>query len=407
MDTYFSNEKNFDTGKIIIALDRNFNLFTSPNYNIYNILNEINAQKVELLFHSNKINNSNNISDILLIYLKNKEEIETTNAIAKLLNNPYVIYAEPDYLYDEYIIPNDPDFKYLWGMEKIKAPSAWNYTTGTYNTVIGVLDSGVDYNHPDIKNNMWISNNGQYVNGWNFIYNNNDPMDETNHGTHVAGTIGAVGNNFIGITGVCWNVQIAAFKIGNNRIDLAAAIKAIYFANLNRIPILNNSWGGSFYSSILKYAIEQYDGLFIASAGNNNSNNDFFPIYPASYDSYNIISVAATDQDDKLASFSNYGFYNVDIAAPGTNILSTSLNGEYTYKNGTSMAAPHVAGAAGLLKSYMPYLSTLEIKEIILQSSNKTPNLEGKILTSGILDIKSMIEMANCIRYNYRNIYLL
>lgn len=404
MDNCFCNN-DFELGKIIVSLNKNFTYSPSLSYHIFD---DIDIEKVELIFHSNEVNNESNLGDVLLICLKNKDTAEVLHATSKLLTNPFVAYAEPDYLYDMDIIPNDPDFEYLWGMKKIHAPSAWNYTVGKHSTVVGVLDTGIDYTHPDIKNNMWISQNCQFVNGWNFVDDNNDPMDKNSHGTHVAGTIGAVGNNFIGVTGLCWCLQLAAFKIGESRIDLASAIKAIYFANMNNIPILNNSWGGPTYSPILKYVIERYCGLFVASAGNNASNNDLFPIYPASYDCDNIISVAATNKQDDLASFSNYGFKTVDIAAPGTEILSTSLNGEYSYKNGTSMSAPHVAGAVALLKSYMPFLTPLEIKKIILFSSNPVPNLFGKVLTGSILDVNSMIVLSNFIkRYLSTNNYCL
>lgn len=278
-------------------------------------------------------------------------------------------------------------------MPNINAPVAWNYTTGNYQVVVGVLDSGIDARHSDLKDNLWF--NGSFFNGWNFVDNNNNPIDVTGHGTHVAGTIGAVGNNSIWITGVCWNVQLASFKIGDNRIDLAAAINAIYFANMMNIPILNNSWGGRTYSPILKYAIEQYDGLFIASAGNSNSNNDFLPSFPASYNSNNIISVAASTPENTLSPFSNYGVNSVDIAAPGTDILSTDLADSYSYKSGTSMSAPHVAGAAALLKAYMPFLTTFELKQIILLSSTKYSCLTDKLVTGGILNIDSMFRLAN------------
>ena len=278
-------------------------------------------------------------------------------------------------------------------MPNINAPVAWNYTTGNYQVVVGVLDSGIDARYSDLKDNLWF--NGSFFNGWNFVDNNNNPIDVTGHGTHVAGTIGAVGNNSIGITGVCWNVQLASFKIGDNRIDLAAAINAIYFANMMNIPILNNSWGGRTYSPILKYAIEQYDGLFIASAGNSNSNNDFLPSFPASYNSNNIISVAASTPENTLSPFSNYGVNSVDIAAPGTDILSTDLADSYSYKSGTSMSAPHVAGAAALLKAYMPFLTTFELKQIILLSSSHYSCRTDKLVTGGILNIDSMFRLAN------------
>ena len=392
MDTYF-NDNDFELGKVIVALTKNFNKVNLFTCNINHIFDGINIEKIEYLFYSDKTDTNSNMGDIILIYLKNKEKMAVINTVYKLLNNPYVVYAEPDYLYEPDIIPNDPDFKYLWGMTNIKSPFAWNYTTGNYQTVVGVLDSGIDANHPDLKDNLWSQEH--FFNGWDFVNNSNYPIDVTGHGTHVAGTIGAVGNNCIGVTGVCWNIQIASFKIGDNRIELAAAIAAIYFSNMMNIPILNNSWGGRTFSPILKYAIEHYNGLFIASAGNSSSNNDLLPSYPASYNSDNIISVAASTPENTLSSFSNYGFKSVDIAAPGTNILSTSFDGEYSYKNGTSMAAPHVAGAAALLKSYMPFLTTLEIKYIILLSGTKYPSLANKLLTGGILNVDSMIKLAN------------
>ena len=173
---------------------------------------------------------------------------------------------------------------------------------------------------------MWTTWNGRLIYGWNFADNSSDSMDLDGHGSHVAGTIGAVGNNRIGITGVCWQVRVAALKFG---LDVASAIAAIDFANYYKISILNASWGGRAYSQALKDAIDQYDGLFVASAGNDGTNNDVDPMYPASYDCKNIISVAAVDPYDTLARFSNYGLKTVDIAAPGTNILSLDLAGEY------------------------------------------------------------------------------
>lgn len=306
-----------------------------------------------------------------------------------------MIFAEPDFYMEMLISPNDQYYRYLWGMRKINAPAAWNCFTGSCDVVVGVIDSGIDYNHPDINCNMWTAPNPRSVHGFDFYSNNNCPMDQTGHGTHVAGTIGAIGNNFIGVTGVCWNVKMAALKIGGNsrRVDVVAAIEAIQYADENNIPILNNSWGGRGYSQALKYVIDQYDGLFIAAAGNDGMDNDLIPTYPASYDSDHIISVAALNRDNVLASFSNFGAKSVDVAAPGAEILSTDLKGRYTFMNGTSMAAPHVAGAAALLKGYMPDLTALEIKEIILSSVTRLPSLDCKVSTGGILNVRAMIQM--------------
>ncbi|MCL1819487.1 MAG: S8 family serine peptidase [Oscillospiraceae bacterium] len=243
---------------------------------------------------------------------------------------------------------------------------------------------------------MWVDTQGKGGYGWDFYDDNCDPMDGFGHGTHVAGIIGAVGNNFIGTAGVCWNVKMAALKIGGSskKLSTSAAIKAISFARENGIKILNNSWGSKAFSNTLKLAIERYDGLFIDSAGNNGTDNDLYPSYPASYDSKNIISVAAVGFNNHLAPFSNYGAVSVDIAAPGINILSTTLNGTYGYKSGTSMAAPHVTGAAALLKGYRPDLTAMDIKDIILHSADRHRCLHGKISTSGILNVNKMIRKA-------------
>ena len=394
MYNHFYNN-NFEAGEVIVTLNKNFIYSDSPARYIDQILDGIEFEKADVIFRPIKMDNERNIGGIVLVHLKSKEKSAVILTIEKLSSNPQVIYAEPDYLADTYRTPNDPYFRYLWGMKEIEAPLAWNYTTGSSGVVVGVVDSGIDYNHPDIKENMWASPDRSYINGWNFVSNNSNSMDISGHGTHVAGTIGAIGNNYIGVTGVCWKVKIASLRIGHILMDLAAAIASIDFANRNKISILNNSWGGRFYSPSLKYAIEQYQGLFIAAAGNDGSNNDAFPDYPASYDSNNIISVAATDSNNNLSSFSNYGAKSVDIAAPGINIFSLSLRDKYSYMSGTSMAAPHVAGAAALLKSYMPFLTVLEIKNIILSSADKHPKLERKILTGGILNVNSMMETAN------------
>ena len=292
----------------------------------------------------------------------------------------------------------------------VNCGEAWKLCTGDPSIIVAVLDEGVMYDHPDLKGNMWVNEAETFASkedadgngyagdryGYNFTddkgYISYDDPNDTGHGTHVAGTIGAVGNNDIGIAGVCWNVKIAALKFG---LDIASAIEAINFANLFHISILNASWGGRSYSQSLKYAIDHYQGLFIASAGNDGTDNDKSPIYPASYDSDNIITVASTSPDDSLSRFSNHGVESVDIAAPGSNILSLGLEDEYHSQNGTSMSAPHVAGAAALLKAYRPNLSVPELKNIILYSAVRNPNLTGKVLTGGVLNVKAMFELAD------------
>lgn len=384
---------NYELGKVIVALNINITSKDVLDYYIDLVLDGIDYEKAEIIFHSKNTESLNERTNIVLIYLKDKNPHAVTNAVAKLSSSPYIVYAEPDYIEEMHIISNDPLYNQLWGIQKINAPLAWDYTTGDSSISVGVIDTGIDQNHPDIRENMWTTWNGRLIYGWNFADNSSDSMDLDGHGSHVAGTIGAVGNNRIGITGVCWQVRVAALKFG---LDVASAIAAIDFANYYKISILNASWGGRAYSQALKDAIDQYDGLFIASAGNDGTNNDVDPMYPASYDCKNIISVAAVDPYDTLARFSNYGLKTVDIAAPGTNILSLDLAGEYSPLNGTSMAAPHVAGAAALLKSSMPNISTITLKRIILSSAMENPELKGKILTGGILDMETMFKLANC-----------
>lgn len=384
---------NYELGKVIVALNINITSKDVLDYYIDLVLDGIDYEKAEIIFHSKNTESLNEGTNIVLIYLKDKNPHAVTNAVAKLSSSPYIVYAEPDYIEEMHIISNDPLYNQLWGIQKINAPLAWDYTTGDSSISVGVIDTGIDQNHPDIRENMWTTWNGRLIYGWNFADNSSDSMDLDGHGSHVAGTIGAVGNNRIGITGVCWQVRAAALKFG---LDVASAIAAIDFANYYKISILNASWGGRAYSQALKDAIDQYDGLFVASAGNDGTNNDVDPMYPASYDCKNIISVAAVDPYDTLARFSNYGLKTVDIAAPGTNILSLDLAGEYSPLNGTSMAAPHVAGAAALLKSSMPNISTITLKRIILSSAMENPELKGKILTGGILDMETMFKLANC-----------
>lgn len=381
----------YETGKVIVAVNNDIS-FAEVEFYISLTLEEIEYEKIEVIFSYDMETEKKDAENIILIYLKDKDPTTVIETVKKLSVSPYIIYAEPDYIEEMHLVSNDPLYKYLWGIQKINTPLAWNYTTGSSEVVVGVIDTGIDYSHQDITENMWISPNEKLLYGWNFADNNDNSIDTDGHGSHVAGTIGAVGNNGIGITGVCWNVRVASLKFG---LDIASAIAAIDFANSFNIQILNASWGGRAYSYSLKYAIEHYNGLFIASAGNNGTNNDIKPIYPASYDSDNIISVAATDPYDTLARFSNYGVESVDIAAPGTDILSLDLDGGYSPLNGTSMAAPHVAGVAALLKSYLPSISTSSLKNIILSSVNRNINLEGKILTGGLLDVNAMFELLN------------
>jgi subtilisin family serine protease len=252
-------------------------------------------------------------------------------AVAQYEQNPNVLYAEPDYLRHIDMVPNDPYFSRLWGLYNsgqtvnggkgipgadIDAPEAWNKTTGSKDVIVAVLDTGVDYREPDLSPNI--------VNGWDFVANSSDPMDRVGHGTHVAGIIAAVGNNSIGVTGVMWKAKIMPLRvIGPFGAPDDLVIAAIDYANSHGAHIINMSFGGPEFSQSVKDAIDASPALCVCAAGNSGANNDQAPLYPASFMSDNIISVAATDQNGTLASFSDYGQKTVQVAAPGTNIYST------------------------------------------------------------------------------------
>ncbi len=344
--------------------------------------------------------------------------------VARYRNDPHVEYAEPNYLRHAMVLPNDPDFGQLWGLNNtgqtvngttgtvdadIDAPEAWDVTTGSSSVIVAVVDSGVDWNHLDLAANIW-TNPGEIaanstdddgngfiddVHGWDFVDNDNDPTSEDTpgHGTHVSGTIAAVGNNSLGVTGIMWSAQImpVRFLDASGSGSVSDEILAINYAVANGAKIINASYGDSSFS------LSEFDTisaantaglLFVAAAGNAGANNDVKPSYPANYALPNIISVAASTQNDQLAFFSNFGATSVDLAAPGTNIRSTVNvpSEDYGFLQGTSMATPHVTGVAGLVASHDPLLTNAQIKTAILNSVDQKSAFSGKVLTGGRLN---------------------
>ncbi|NCN27622.1 S8 family serine peptidase [bacterium] len=336
--------------------------------------------------------------------------------IAKSLSMlPGVEYAEPNYLYRvaelnlpsmlkmtapvEDVASNDPMLGQLWGMSFIDAQEAWQVHTGNGDVVVAVVDTGVDYNHVDLNANMWSGQdeNGNVIHGYNAINDALDPMDDHYHGTHVAGTIAGIGNNEVGVAGVAWRAQIMGVKFlsASGSGSLEGAIKAIDWATEHGAQIMNNSWGGGGYSEALKESIERAEAaniLFVAAAGNSSADNDAEPAYPASYDVPNVVSVAAIADDGSLASFSSYGKRSVHIAAPGVNIQSTSTNNSYKSLSGTSMACPHVVGAAVLMLDYDSEMNYADLKERLIASSVKNSGLKKKVANGGaVLNINNML----------------
>ena len=281
-------------------------------------------------------------------------------ALAKLRKDPNVVYAEPNYIYRAFGASakrtvNDPKFGELWGMTKIQAPQAWDVTTGSQDVLVAVVDTGVDYNHPDLQ--------GQVIKGPDFGNNDNDPMDDQGHGTHVAGTIAALGDNGTGVVGVAYNTKIIAIKVlgSDGSGSMAAIAKGILKAQEMGAKVINLSLGGPQASSVLKSAVDkatQQGALVVVASGNENTQT---PSYPAAYP--NALSVGSTTTSDARSNFSNYGS-TVDIAAPGSDILSTT---EKTYKkqSGTSMASPHVAAGAAILLGKNPSLTNSQLREIL------------------------------------------
>jgi len=290
----------------------------------------------------------------------------------------------------------------------ISAMQAWAVTRGSDQVVVAVLDSGVDYTHPDLAANIWtrpeiikqyedddLTSEGAVddVHGFNVVDDNGDPMDDNGHGTHCAGIIGAQGGNETGIAGVNWTVKIMPLKFmdADGAGTTKDAIEAInYVINRKRagvnVRVISASWGSTTNSRALEDLIRkagQEGILFVAAAGNDHSDNDAKPHYPASYELNNVISVAATDRNDELTSFSNWGATSVDVAAPGQQIVSTWLNHGFEEKQGTSMATPFVAGVAALVLSTNPTISIDELRARLLSSVDAIPSLTGKVASGG------------------------
>ncbi|OFZ13017.1 MAG: peptidase S8 [Bdellovibrionales bacterium GWA2_49_15] len=396
--------------------------------------NDTEKKRVRELIGSSKkddIAKGKNGADLELMTLAKAQSLRAV--INNLFQEKSIEFAEPNWIVHHTDISNDPYFTNgsLWGMYGdntspanqfgSRASEAWATSADCSDVVVGIIDEGYMYTHPDLAANAYknpgeIAGNGidddsnGYVDdvyGWDFDKKDNSVFDgvKDDHGTHVAGTIGAVGGNSQGVAGVCWSVKILSAKfLGNRGGTIANAIKAVdYFTafklkGLNLVAT-NNSWGGGGYSQGLYATIQRAavaDLLFIAAAGNDGRNNDTTISYPSGYDLENIIAVAALTSTGAMASYSNYGSRSVDIAAPGSGIWSTIPKSSfhrtvsaYASYSGTSMATPHVTGAAALYKARNPSAIASEIKDAILHSATPTPSLKGKVLTEGRLNVET------------------
>jgi len=363
--------------------------------------------------------------------------VDTSNAIEALRARPDVMYAEPNFIRRASVLPNDPRFPEMWGLKNtgqsstaggnpgtpgndIRAEQAWSITTGSRSVVVGVIDTGIDINHEDLKDNIWVNTaevagngidddgNGfvDDINGWDFAHNDATVFDYSepsyppsqsytgdldDHGTHVAGTIGATGNNGIGVVGVNWQVSLMSLKFLTEEGSGTSAdlLKAFAYAKAMRqlwessggtkganIRILNNSYGGGGFSQAELDAIRALGDagiLFVVAAGNEDTFNDLFPTYPTNYISPNLISVAASRGGGTKASFSNWGEATVNVTAPGEHILSTTPKNTYEFFSGTSMAAPHVSGSAALVCAQFPSITMQKLRGIMMYSGYAAP----------------------------------
>ncbi|MFH2051548.1 MAG: choice-of-anchor D domain-containing protein [bacterium] len=353
------------------------------------------------------------------------EGMTVFEAMAAYAGSPYIEYIEPNYALRLLNTPNDPDYGLLWGLNNtgqtggtpdadIDAPEAWDQFTGTGNVIVGIIDTGIDYTHPDLAANIWtntgeIPGNGidddqngwiDDIHGWDAINQDGDPMDDNSHGTHCAGTIGGVGDNGLGVPGVNWTVKLMALKFlsagGGGYTD--DAVECLEYAVAMGATLTSNSWGGGGYSQALEDAITdayQAGQLFVAAAGNSGQDNDAYPNYPSNYDVPNVVAVGATDHDDDRVSTgfwaSSFGATTVDVGAPGLDIYSTVPGGGYGYKSGTSMATPHVAGALALLKGVFPALPPETARLVLINSADPKPQLDGLWVSGGRLNVNNML----------------
>ncbi len=352
-------------------------------------------------------------AEILHLKLDDQSPESMRQAMRRLASDPNVAYAVTNDIVASFApveerLPNDltPE---QYGPARIDAPKAWAEGTGDRSKapLIAVVDSGIDYLHPDLAANVWtnpgeIPGNGidddgngvvDDVHGYNAASKTGDPMDDGSHGTHVAGTVGAVGDNGQGVVGVAWQANLMGAKfLQKGYGDTADAIAALVYADAQGARVTQNSWGGSNYNQALVDTMAASPAIHICAAGNSAQDSDIKPAYPAAYGLDNIISVAATDADDQLGSFSNYGLESVDLAAPGVKILSTVPGGGLGVKSGTSMAAPHVSGAVSLILEKFPDLSNQQLKDRLLFSVDRQPHLEGKLVSGGRLNLASALE---------------
>lgn len=351
------------------------------------------------------LNSAEAEEQVYMLTLANKGHDEVLEAIEYLNSLDNIEYAAPNYIYRITDIPDDTNYSLQYAMSKVSAPSVWDKDIDCTSVTVAVIDSGIDLDHPDLAENIWTNPNEKVktgffgrdydrngykndVNGWDFVDGDADPNDGNGHGTHVAGIISAVTNNGKGVASVARNAKLVPLRVMNDKGEGTSTniYKAVKYVNKMGFDIVNMSLGGSDNDPTVLRAIQSSTALFVCSAGNESANNDTTLVYPACYDSPNIISVASTTSGDALSYFSNYGAASVDIAAPGSSIYSTYLDGDYKYLSGTSMACPMVTSAAAVVKARYPDMTAEEIIQRLMETADPIASLENKTICGGRLN---------------------
>ncbi|HVS20987.1 MAG TPA: S8 family peptidase, partial [Pyrinomonadaceae bacterium] len=353
-------------------------------------------------------------SAIEKLELPGADDATIATAALQLSLNPAVEFAEPNFIIARDQLnasaPNDPRFSEQWALSNvgqnggqygsdIGVTRAWQTTTGSPGVSIAVIDSGIDFTHPDLINNEWTNPlplNGD-PHGWDFVTDTADIKDEQGHGTAIAGIIAAQGNNATGVSGVMWRASLMSLRVLDNTGagDVANAVEAIDYAVLHGAQVINLSWGTSAQSIALKDAIQRAirgGAVVVCSAGNSGQDLEAVPYYPASYGLQDLIAVAGTDNFDRLASWSNWGASKVTVAAPGTDILTTQKGGGYWNVSGTSASSPLVSGIVGLMKSTNPALNPHSVAKALSDGARQVISLSGKVSSGGVVSATGALE---------------
>ena len=402
---YFTEEQNnnFEDAEIFVLLNKGFKFDTE----FFNVLKNAKVPIKSFIDDNDGYEQKfghDNFRRYIILKLSQGGKEKILEAVRTVERYPQVYHAGVPCVEDIALEPNDNFYErdYLWGLNGsngINMPSAWNITQGSRNVRVGIIDTGIA-NHVDLNANL--------TTGWDSFNKNNITTDDTHsHGTHVAGTIGAVGNNDEGITGINWNVTLVPLQASNanNRFDTGDVVEAIKWATArwgtnDQIDVINYSVSGYGRTTDVLDAIKNFPGLFVWGAGNDNENIDDF-LNSASFSLPNLISVGSLDINGTKRSTSNYGKNTVDIFAPGGNIYSTVLNNSYGYKSGTSMAAPHVTGVAALLLARYPFMTAAELKDTILSNVDKVDTLSDLCITEGRLNAYKALSNPKYVHNNH------